>query len=112
VFKGMSKKRHTRAPYENHTLEGMVKKRHPYAHAYHQGYLCGFKERPGVIFKELQWYKNLINRTIMVVVCVWYPVLVMYLFTRETTPQTDELSIVIFHLLNRSDAGYWMLDAG
>jgi hypothetical protein len=26
LLKGMSKKRHTRAPYEIHTLEGMVKK--------------------------------------------------------------------------------------
>jgi hypothetical protein len=33
LLKGMSKKRHTRAPYEIHTFEGMVKKRHPYAHS-------------------------------------------------------------------------------
>jgi len=26
VFKGIDKKRHTRAPYEIHNLEGMVKK--------------------------------------------------------------------------------------
>ena len=26
LFKGIDKKRHTRAPYEIHTLEGMVKK--------------------------------------------------------------------------------------
>jgi len=26
VFKGLRKKRHTRAPYEIHNLEGMVKK--------------------------------------------------------------------------------------
>jgi hypothetical protein len=26
MFKGMGKKRHTRAPYETHILEGMVKK--------------------------------------------------------------------------------------
>jgi hypothetical protein len=35
----MSKKRHTRAPYEIHTLEGMVKKRYPHAHS-----LGNFKE--------------------------------------------------------------------
>ena len=29
----MSKKRHTRTPYEKHSLEGMVKKRHPHAHS-------------------------------------------------------------------------------
>jgi hypothetical protein len=31
LLKGMSKKRHTRAPYEIHALEG-IKKRHPHAH--------------------------------------------------------------------------------
>ena len=56
MFKGIDKKRHTRAPYEIHTLEGMVKKRHPHAHAYHQGYLYDLEERPGVIFQELKWY--------------------------------------------------------
>jgi len=29
LLKGMSKKRHTRAPYEVHNLEGMVKKTFP-----------------------------------------------------------------------------------
>jgi hypothetical protein len=33
MFKGIDKKRHTRTPYEIHTLEGMDKKRHPHAHS-------------------------------------------------------------------------------
>jgi hypothetical protein len=35
---------------------GHYKKRHPHAHAYHQGYLCGLEERPGIVFKELKCY--------------------------------------------------------
>jgi len=51
MFKGIDKKRHTRAPYEIHNLEGLArhlagghgKKRHPHAHS------------PGN-FKELKCY--------------------------------------------------------
>jgi len=41
----MSKKRHTRTPYENHSREDMVKKRHSHAHS------------PGNL-KELKCYEN------------------------------------------------------
>jgi len=50
VFKGIDKKRHTRAPYEIHTLEGMIKKNIPML----SPRIPLWPKRPGGIFKGLK----------------------------------------------------------
>jgi len=41
-----------------HHVRGHDEKRHPHAHASHQGQLFCLKQLPGVIFKELKCYEK------------------------------------------------------